>query len=202
MFLILEHASGYRRHPLTDILEANERLTSVPAESAVLFRLTVAAELRATGRQREARAVLEDLLQQLAAEAAPAWTIARIRQVVADILVSEQRYRDGLREALSSWVVLDEFRYRTGAPRLRRTIHDSYALARRAAMTAAAELKDWALLSELIEAARLQSASDIEGSLEEFDEAIVGRAFNQASRSERYSHHRHRSATDALHLHL
>ena len=176
MLLILEHASGYRRHPLTKILAANERLASVPAESAVLFRLTVAAELRAIGRQREAREVLEDLLKQLGAEAAPAWTIARIRQVVADILVSERCYRDGLREALSSWVVLDEFRYRTGAPRLRRTIHDSYALARRAAMTAAAELKDWALLSELIEAARLQSASDIEGSLDEFDAAIAGRA--------------------------
>ena len=175
MFLILEHASGYRRNPLAKILEANERLARVPAELAVLFRLTVAAELRAAGRQHEAREVLESLLQQLADEAAPAWTIARVRQVVADILVGEQRYQDALGEALSSWVVLDEFRYRTGSPRLRRTIHDSYALARRAAMTAAAGLQDWALLSELIEAARLQSASDIEGSLDEFDAAIGGR---------------------------
>ena len=176
MFLILEHASGYRRHPLARILEANERLMGVPAESAVLFRLTVAADFRASGRQDEALKVLERLLQQLADETAPPWTIARVQQVVADILVSEWRYKEALDHALSSWVVLDEFRYHTGSPRLRRAIHDSYALARRAAMTAAAELQDWRLLSELIEATRLQSAADIEGSLGEFDAAIGGRA--------------------------
>lgn len=175
MFLILEHASGYRRHQLARILEANERLMGVPAESAVLFRLTVAAEFRAAGGQDEALRVLERLLQQLADETAPPWTIARVQQVVADILVGAERYEEALDQALSSWVVLDEFRYHTGSPRLRRTIHDSYALARRAAMTAATELQDWRLLSELIEAARLQSASDIEGSLEEFDAAIGGR---------------------------
>jgi hypothetical protein len=175
MFLILEHASGYRRHQLARILEANERLMEVPAESAVLFRLTVATEFRAAGGRDEALKVLERLLQQLADETAPPWTIARVQQVVADILVGEGRHEEALDRALSSWVVLDEFRYHTGSPRLRRTIHDSYALARRAAMTAAAELQDWRLLSELIEAARLQSASDIEGSLEEFDAAIGGR---------------------------
>lgn len=175
MFLILEHASGYRKHQLARILEADERLMELPAESAVLFSLTVAAEFRAAGLQDEALKVLERLLQQLTYEAAPPWTIARVQQVVADILVGEWRYREALDEALSSWVVLDEFRYHTGSPRFRRTIHDSYALARRAAMTAAAELQDWRLLSELIEAARLQSASDIEGSLEEFDAAIGGR---------------------------
>ena len=174
MFLILEHVSGYHRCSLARILEANERLAEVPAESAVLFRLTVAAELRAAGRQPEAREVLERLLKQLADEAAPSWTIARVRQVLADILLTEHQYDDALSEALASWVVLDECRYLTGSARLRRTIHDSYALARRAAMSATVGLQDWALLSELIEAARLQSASDIEGSLTEFDAVIGG----------------------------
>ena len=185
MFLILGHASGYQKLPLARILEANEQLAGIPAESAVPFNVVVAAELRAAGRQHEARQILEGLLNQLADEAAPAWTSARVRQVVADILVGEERYQEALSEALSAWVVLDEFRYRTGSPRLRRTIHDSYALARRVAMTAAAGLQDWALLSELIEAARLQSASDIEGSLDEFDAAIDGRGpAERASRSD------------------
>lgn len=183
MFLIVEHASRCQIHPLPKILEANELLATEPAESALLFRLTVAAELRAVGRQQHAREVLEGLLRQLAAEAAPAWTIARVRQVVADILVGERRYDEALSEALSSWVVLDEFRYCTGSHRLRRTIHNSYALARHAAMTAAAELHDWALLSELVEAARLQSSSDIEGSLDEFDAAMRGRRPVEPDRS-------------------
>jgi CHAT domain len=183
MFLIVEHASRCQMHPLPKILEANELLATEPAESAVLFRLTVAAELRAVGRPQHAREVLEGLLRQLAVEAAPVWTIARVRQVVADILVGERRYEEALSEALSSWVVLDEFRYCTGSHRLRRTIHNSYALARHAAMTAAAELHDWALLSELIEAARLQSSSDTEGSLDEFDAAMEGRGPADPDRS-------------------
>ncbi len=174
MFLILKHVSGRERRSLADLLRANERITEVPAEAAVLFRLTVAAELRAAGQPTQARGILQLLLKQLAAEAAPPWTLARVRQVVADILLSEQHYHDALSAALASWVVLDECRYRTGSARLRRTIHDSYALARRTAMSAAAALQNWALLSELIESARLQSGSDIEGSLAEFDSAADG----------------------------
>jgi CHAT domain len=175
MFLLLEHVSGYRRHPLTAILSAGQQVAAVPAEPALLFRLTVAAELRAAGRAADGLGVLEGLLVQLADEGAPSWTLARVRHVIADVLLAERRYAEALAEALASWAVLDECRYRTGSARLRRTIHDSYALARRTAMSAAAALRDWALLSELIESARLQAGSDIEGSLAEFDAAAAGR---------------------------
>jgi len=175
MFLMLEHVSGYRRHSLGDLVAANERIAAgVSAESSVLFGLAVANELRNAGQLPQARGVLEALLERLDAEAAPPWTQARVRQVVADLLLRELRYREALDAALASWVVLDEGRYRTGSSRLRRTIQDSYALARRTAMSAAASLHDWALLSELIESARLQAGSDIEGSLAEFDVAADG----------------------------
>jgi hypothetical protein len=119
--------------------------------------LFVADRLAENGRQPAALDLMSVLSERLRSTGGVSWLAARVDQALAGLYARTGDLRAALARALQAWVVLDELRYCTASQRLRSAVYESFAAARTTALGCAADLGEWRLLSELIEAGRLQS---------------------------------------------
>jgi tetratricopeptide (TPR) repeat protein len=173
LLLIVAHRVGARRLTRAQLLHCLQEIDYLPSAIAGVQRVLVATDLAKQGHRDEAIEMLRRNLLRLRDEDEAAWSVARNKQILANYVLSAGDPRAALDLALDAWVIAESSRALVGAAVLRSAIHGSFGLARSIAMRAAVELKEYSMLAELLEGARLQSEPSIVGASADLDRALA-----------------------------